>query len=124
MAMARPIKLFRFTEELYHTIGIYALQSKEVRLFNLKNGFCTFVWIQMGTLSGAFFLFKAERLDEYGISFHVTVSVAAGLFYFITTIFQMGNILELIEKFEEFIGRSKYSRWERFTETLKQGDLI
>lgn len=61
----------------------------------------------MGTLSGAFFLFKAKRLDEYGISFHVTVSVTAGLFYFISNINQVGNILKLIKKFEEFIGKSK-----------------
>lgn len=106
-AMSRPIKLFQFTQKLYHSIGIHPPQSDENHLINIKNGLCIFTWIQMGTLSGAFFLFKAKRLDEYGISFHVAVSVAAGLFYFITNIYQLKNILKLIERFEEFIGLSK-----------------
>lgn len=107
VAMARPIKLFQFTQKLYHSFGIYPTQSDENLSFNIKNGFVIFVLAQMSIFVGAFFVFQAKRLDEFGASFHISVTSIATLFYFITAMYQMENILKLIVKFEEFIGNSK-----------------
>lgn len=105
--MARPIKLFQLTQKWYRSFGIYPSQPDGSHVFNLKNGFFIFSWAQMGTLTGAFFVFEATRLDEFCISFDRSVTIVAQLFYFFALISQMGNIIKFIQKFEEFIAESK-----------------
>lgn len=106
VAMARPIKLFQFLQKLYHLIGIHPPQSNENHKFNLQNGFFIFAWVQMVTLTGAFILFKAKTFSEFSISFHICVTTLVNLFGYIMNIYQKGNILNLIEKLNEFIGKS------------------
>lgn len=92
---------------MYQTIGAYPSQSNGRNyFFNSRNGFFVIYWAHMGVLSAVFMIFKAKSLDEFGISFHITTSIAAGLYFFVTYIFQIKNILKLIEKFEEFIEKS------------------
>lgn len=105
--MARPIKLFQFAQKLYHSFGIYSTQSDGNHSFNIRNGLILFAWIQMDTFVGTFSLFKAKHLDEFGVGFHIFITTIAVLLYFIIIINQLGNILKLITKFEEFIGKSK-----------------
>lgn len=108
VAMARPIKLFHFTQKLYHSFGLYPPESNDQsQTFNVKNGFIIFALVQIIPLSMAFFLFRANRLDEFGVSFHVSLKTLLALLNFITTICKMGNILKFIDKFEEFIEKSK-----------------
>lgn len=107
-AMARPIKLFQFVRKLYHLTGIYPPQSGGNYKFNLKNGFFIFAWVQMTTFTGAFFLFKAERFSEFSISFHMCTALMSDLFCFIMNIYQIENMLKLIEKFNEFMQKSWY----------------
>lgn len=107
--MARPIKLFQFTQKLYRLVGLYPPQSNinQSHSFNVENYFIIFTLAQMSILSGAFFLFEAKRLDEFGVSFHDVTTIITDLFYFISTLYQMENILKFIEQFEELIGESE-----------------
>lgn len=105
--MDRPLKLFRFSQKLYQRIGIYPPQSNQNHSFNSKNVFFICVMAHIVSFVGAFFLFKAKRLDEYALSFYFAVSAVSTIFYYITNIYQIDNILKLIEKFEEFIGKSE-----------------
>lgn len=68
----------------------------------------------MTILIGAFSVWEAKSLDEFGFSFHICITTIALLLYFIIIIFQMGNVSKLIQKFEEFIGESKYTILFRF----------
>lgn len=106
-AMARSIKLFQSTLKWYHSFGIYPPQSNENRLFNLKNGFFICALAQMGAMTGTFFLFKAKGFDEFCTGFERTSTILAQSLYFIIIIFQMGNILKFIEKFEKLVGESE-----------------
>lgn len=76
--------------------------------------------IQISVATGAFFLFKAKHLDEMGISFYATASVIAVIFYFVSNIRQNGNILLLIEKFDEFVAQSKLKFLNKINVDLKR----
>lgn len=107
LTMAIPIKLFQFTQKLYSSVGIYPPVASKNHLFNSKNGFIIFSWGHLSIFIGVFFLFKAESLYEYGCSYHICLTTLAAIFYFLTNIYQMENILKLIEKFDEFIACSE-----------------
>lgn len=107
VAMARSIKLFQSTQKWYDWFGIYPTQSNENRLFNLRNGVFIFTLAQMGTLTGIFFVFQAKRFDVFCSGFERSATIVVQSLYFIIIIFQMGNILKFIEKFEELIAESE-----------------
>lgn len=106
--MARPIKLFCFNQKLFQKIGILRLQSNQNNSFNLKKWLFLFSVIQLSIVFGGFFLFKANTLDERGLTFYVGLSAICFTFYYISSILQIDNILKLIENFEELIGNSKF----------------
>lgn len=107
MKMARPIKLFDFTQKCYQKIGIYPPQSNRNHNFNPKNLFFVCSMVHIVTLHAAFFLFEAKRLDEYDLSFYYVQLILSAIFYFISNIYQIDNIIKLIDKYEEFVGKSK-----------------
>lgn len=105
---ARPIKLFCFAHKFYQKIGVYQpTQLKQNQPFNLINTLLLYNLLQFGITTGAFFLFEATSLDEFGLTFYETLTVLSLAFYHVTNIYQIGNVLKLIENFEEFIGTSK-----------------
>lgn len=55
----------------------------------------------------AFCRFEATSVADYGKSFYAFVSQFSAFWDFITTIWQISNILKLIEKYEMFILKSK-----------------
>lgn len=79
----------------------------EVNQNHLFNALIIFSGGHMCISTGAFFLFKAESLYEYGSIYNVSFTTLAALFQFITNFYRMGDILELIAKFEEFIRSSE-----------------
>lgn len=105
--MARPLKLFRIVQKSYQMIGIFPRQPNQIYPLNSTNVLYLYTMVQFIIVSSVYFLFKAERLDEFGLSFYVTLTATSILFYYVTNIHQIGNILKLIEKFEEFIGNSE-----------------
>lgn len=108
MAKPKPTKLFKFLKNANQTIGIYTPKSCGNRSFNSKNVLIIVFLVQLGTFVGIFFLFEAQKLDEYCISFFSMLSAIAAVFYYATNIHQNGNTTGLIEKFEELIAKSKF----------------
>lgn len=106
--MASTIKLFQYLQTRYQWIGIYPSQQNQTSgSFNLKNSIFIVVFVQMLLASVAFFIFKAEKPFDYGFSFIGIISELAMSVYYPIIIFKMSDILALIEKYEEFIERSK-----------------
>lgn len=109
LTMAASVELFKFLQNYYKTIGIYppASQSSQNCRLNSKNVFCIFCMANFATFAGIFFLFKAKQLDEFCISFFCSGSTTIGVFYLISLLYQIENILKLIETFEGLIEKSE-----------------
>lgn len=106
--MSGSIKLFKFLQNSYQTIGIYQpSESYQNRSLNSKNVFFIFCMTKFGTSVGIFFLFEAKQLDEYCLTFFCALSTIAAVFYLISNLYQIENISKLIATFEEMIALSK-----------------
>lgn len=57
-----------------------------------------------------YFLYRAQNIQERGLSFYATLSEWYALSDYLTSVSQMSTILRLIEMCEIFIARSKYMR--------------
>lgn len=105
--MAVKIKTFHFVRHFNPKIGIYPPQSYQSS-FNRINIFFIFMMIQLTVSEGAFYLFKEKNFDEILMSFISSNTSVCTIFHFVLMIWQNGNILKLIEKFDEFIEQSKW----------------
>lgn len=112
LVMADPIKLFQFIRNFYQKIGMNKNRGSPRRiLFNLKNVLIILAMLQMFIATSSYFLFKAKRLDEMGLTFYVSNTLLAAISYFVLNIYHNENILVLMEKYDELINRSKLKLW-------------
>ena len=88
-------------------MGIYSEQSNQTFSFNLKILFFSLSVFLIFTSDFAYFLFQAELIQEYGISFYSCLSELYTLSDLVLTIWQMSTILKLIEMCEKFIEKSR-----------------
>lgn len=103
--MAGSVKLFAVLRDFYRMMGLSPPQTNSLNSKNLffflssTTGFFSIV---------AFFLFKANSVQEYVNSFHTSVTTLLFLLYFTAIARQMTNATQLIQQFEEFIEKSKW----------------
>lgn len=109
--MAVNEKLFRTVRELYETMKIHEHQQSRrfPDWFNLKNSFFFVSMVIMIVTSAAYFLFRANTVQEYSDTFYVALTVATCLGGNFIAILQIANISKLISTFEMFIKKSKFS---------------
>lgn len=106
-AMAGSVKLFRNVKGYYQTIGLLTeSQSKHDISFNPRNLFALFSIFQRILTTFAFFVYEAETLLEYGLTFFVYVAEAYSIVVFLEHMSTMPKTLHLIEHFEKFIEKS------------------
>lgn len=100
--MAGMIKLFQSVRNSYQTMGIYSPHPNWKKLF---------IWLSlvMAFISRfGYFVFEAKFAEENGFqSFYETFLVLIVLGVFLQELWQMPEILQLIEMFDDFIKRSK-----------------
>lgn len=101
------MRLFQSLQTFYRATGIYPHQSHRKCPINWKSLFIILTLIQFGILEGAYFLTKANSVDEYGSTFYTAISSFSSTMFFSINIWKMTEILRLIEKFEELINKSK-----------------
>lgn len=107
LTMASPIKLFQSLKQFYKTLDVYSpQQSNPYNTFNLKILCISILIINHFVSSIAYFLCLAESIQEFGDSLFAALSELLCLAYFTVIISKMHNIFELIDKYEEFIGKS------------------
>lgn len=94
--MAGVVKLFHTLKLFYKIIG----SVNSMNVFRMSS----FVAAYISTT--AFFVFEAETTDENGTSFYVSITLFCVAINTAITTSKMANILELIEKYEEFFANS------------------
>lgn len=106
--MAIKVKLFQSAQEYFHQMGIYPIQPNRKFAFNLTS-FCILIaMIMLFIPSTAFFLLKAQTMDEYSDTFYTSSSMLAFIFCFLVNIWKMPKFAKLIEKCENYISKSNY----------------
>lgn len=94
--MSSVVKLFHTLKEFYKVFG----SLNALHVFRLTS----FVAAYISTT--AFYFFKAETDSENGTSFYVSITLLVVAINTSITVAKMDQILELIEKYEQFIGKS------------------
>lgn len=100
--MAGRIKLFRSVENTYKSIGIYTRQSNQFFAVNFRKVF--FLLLMLLSTCSFFANFLLETSVE---SLYNFIADLLDVSYLFVTIWQMPNIVRLIETYEQFIERSK-----------------
>lgn len=107
--MIGPNKLFRSVQKCYQTLGVYPFQPENVRtcVLNRKILLAMFLYVQQCIAAVTFFLIEANSVLDYAVSFYTYISMLFCVYYFIILIRKMPQIIELIEKFQQFMEKSK-----------------
>lgn len=105
--MAGPIKLFRQVRKFYRMVGIHPLSKRHRQRFNVKNSSCLVSMALLFISVSWYLLFEANSTDEYVQCFTGFISVIEISIYFLVNFSQIGSILKLITKSEDFITMSK-----------------
>lgn len=104
--MPAAIKLFQLLQKFYKFLGLDIGSNSQCSL-NLKNVFIFTSAAQLFISSTAFSLFKAQTVDDYSLSFFISITTFFATINFVVIAWEMANILRLIGKYEEFIGKSE-----------------
>lgn len=107
--MVGEIKLFRYVQKFYRMTGIYPSKSCHHHSLSVKNTFSLISLIAFFLSTFGYFLFKANTVNEYGMCFYASFSMLEILLYFIVNLLKIQKILNLIERCEDFIAKSKFS---------------
>lgn len=105
--MSVNMRLFRTVRELYETMQIHEKQQSH-RIpdwVNSKNILFFASMIIMIVTSAAYFLFRANTVQEYSDTFYVALTVVAGLSADFIAITQIANISQFISNFEMFVAK-------------------
>lgn len=107
--MAGSIRFFRFIQKSYYTVGIRPLssQNKWFGSYNWRNSIVLLFLSIMFVASTAFLLFQANSFEEYGTAFYVSVTELVNIVCLIAIIPKMTDIFALMEKFGDFVEKSK-----------------
>lgn len=103
-----PIIIFQFYLKSCQWIGLYpSSQLNPKRRFNCRNISLLLSALAMGLSTTAYFIFKADSIQNRGISFYVSDSSIFVVSSYLSLIFKMTEIFDLIAKFKEFIEKSE-----------------
>lgn len=105
--MSFNVKLFQSVQEYFQTMGIYPTQPNQKYSFNLMSFLILVSMLVFLVPSMAFFLLKAETIEEYYNTFYASSSVLAYIACFMVNVWKMTNLLDLIARYERNILRSK-----------------
>lgn len=106
--MTVKFKLFQCIQKFCHTMGIFPSQPNSKRSFRWKTLLYLLPPIIFLVPLVIFLLTIADSMQEYGLSVFMITSVCVSISNILGTIWCMPNILEVIEKFEQIIEKSKY----------------
>lgn len=102
------LKLFQYIQKLCHTMGFLTLQPNPSRSFQLKILLHLLPPILCLVPSVMFLLTEANSMQDYELSIFVISSIFECVACISVMIWNVPHILEVIEKFEEIIEKSKF----------------
>lgn len=99
------MKLFQLVQKFYQSMGIYPpIQNNSINIRNLTFLFAMFL---MFVSTAGEFLFKESSIIQQAQTFLVSITEIVSMVNVLTCIWKVGNILNLIEKLQVFIVKSK-----------------
>lgn len=102
------MKLFQNVQKIYEQMGISSSElNQNYSIWNVKTVLIFLVQIQFITSSAVFFFFKADTVGQHADSFYVMTSATVCLVFVALSMWMIADLRKLIEKFENFIEKSK-----------------
>lgn len=111
VVMSSVVKLFISQRKLYKKLGLDASAAQSSSSKCLVSGKSLFLLVastQLFISTTAFFLFKAETVDEYGMSFYISITVLIITIYTSDIAWKMDQISTLMNACEDFIDKSLF----------------
>lgn len=105
--MSSSIKLFQFIQKFHRAIGVFPSQFNSNHLISKIWFICA---AQTGLTTGAFLLFAAQSMMDYGFGFCVLITVINAIIFYSSFIWQSKNTTILFENCEKFIETSKLTK--------------
>lgn len=105
------LQQFKIVRKLFEVIGIYPQQSKRLAPFNVRNVVALLFTFTMCISSFAFLLFEADNVHDFGASFYAAITEFAIIVSFLSIVFKMQNIFEIMDKIEGIIQKSKFNAY-------------
>ena len=105
--MANTVKLFQSAQIYFIALGICPTKPNQKYAFNMTSFFVLFPMLLIFISTTTFFFLKAETIQEYSDTFYVSSTEFSFIVCFLVNIWKMTTILQLIEKYEEFVRKSK-----------------
>lgn len=121
--MRRPVKLFQFLKEFYPTIGFYPSQSGRIR-FNWKNSLILLSILQLFLSTLALYLFEDDLILRYGARVYASITALCAFGVLAIKLWKMADTLALIEKYDKFVKKRKYTVCDSNISTLKSIQLV
>lgn len=104
------IKLFHSVQKYFRVMGFYTIaEPNKTCEFNYRNLFFILTLAGMSIPISGYVIFKENSVAEISAACYELITITALLTYFSVIFFQMGNIQNLIERFETFIENRKFS---------------
>lgn len=105
--MAEPVQLFKTVCKLFEMVGIYPPQSNRSKPFNVQNLLVFTFSIAMGIASFTFLILKADNVPDFGASFYAAITEFSITLGFLTFVFKMPIIFEIINRIDRIMAKSK-----------------
>lgn len=112
------VQFFQLIQKMYGIVGIHPLQTQNVQFssVNWRNFSALLSFVILFFASTAYLFTEAESFVEYSQSFYVSSALVGFFTGMSVTVSKMANVFILIEKFGEFVEKSKKKIWK----TLKK----
>lgn len=107
LVMAVQIKLFLCVQTFSKNVAITPIDQNQNRLKRSKRMFILIFITQILILMVTSGVFAASSLYELSLSFYLCTTTMVMISLYVLSIFHYDNIVKLIEKFEQFIEKSK-----------------
>lgn len=108
--MAVEIKLFRSVQKFNQMAGIHPTQPNQKYSFAFISVAILLSLILSFISKTAYFFLRAQTIAEHAQIFYLCATEIVMMINFVTMCLKMRNVLQLIEKDEEFIQKSQFSK--------------
>lgn len=108
--MAVEIKLFRSVQKFNQMTGIHPTQPNQKYSFTYISAAILLSLILPFISRTAYFFFRAQTIAEHAQIFYLSLTEIVIIINFVIMCSEMRNVLQLIEKCEEFIQKSWFSK--------------
>lgn len=117
--MASKIKLFQSVEKYNRSMGVRPRQPNQKWTPNTINLIFLISFAQLAIGSTAFLIYREKSTFEFGACFYDCATQTSIFTLYLIQMWQITNILRLINHFEEFIEKSKLTRQPTCRQTTK-----